>query len=110
LTIPAVRNLLLYETFLEINIVRDPGGAAVTTTLSPGSAATTVTLPEGFAYLIELSYDLRVPFGVDPPFSFSLPIKFGVAPVPGLGMEALIFVGLALMFAGVVFQARRAKA
>jgi hypothetical protein len=48
--------------------------------------------------------------GVDQPFSFSIPIKFGVTPVPGLGMEAVIFVGLALMIAGVVFQGRRAKA
>jgi hypothetical protein len=39
-----------------------------------------------------------------------IPIKFGVTPVPGLGMEAVIFVGLALMIAGVVFQGRRAKA
>jgi hypothetical protein len=81
----------------------------VTTTLSAGSPATTVTLPEGFSYLIELGYGLRVPFGVDPPFSFSIPIAFVMA-VPGLGMEALIFVGLALMLAGVVFQERRAKA
>jgi hypothetical protein len=110
LTVPAIRNLLPHETFLEILIVRDPGGAAVTTTLSAGSPATTVILPEGFSYLIELGYDLRVPFGVDPPFFFTIPIAFGVAPVPGLGMEALIFVGLTLMIAGVVFQERRAKA
>ncbi len=110
LTVPAVRNLLPYEVLLEINIIRDPSGTPVVTTLGPGSPPQNVILPEGFAYLIQLNYDYRVPFGIDPPFSFSLPITVGATPAPSLGMEGSIFVVLLLMFGGVVFQARRAKA
>jgi hypothetical protein len=110
LTLPAVRNLLPYEVLLEINIIRDPSGTPVVLTLGPGSPPQNVFLPEGFAYVIQLNYDYRVPFGIDPPFFFSFPMKIGATPTPSLGMEGTIVVVLLLMFGGAVFQARRAKA
>ena len=110
LTLPAVRNLLPYEVLLEINIIRDPSGTPVVLTLGPGSPPQNVFLPEGFAYLIQLNYDYRVPFGIDPPFLFRFPMTIGATPTPSLGMEGTIVVVLLLMFGGAVFQARRASA
>ena len=111
LTMPEVRNLLPFEIFLELNVIMDPGPSAVgLATLPPGSPAQTVLLPEGHSFLIQLNYDYRVPFGIDPPFSFSYPIRIGAAPVPGLGMEGAIGVGLLLVIGGaVMLQTQRSK-
>jgi hypothetical protein len=97
---PAVRLLEPHETLLEINVILDPGGAGqLLATLSPGSPAQTILLPEDHSYLIQLNYDYRVPFGVDPPFSFSYMVSIGESPsVPALGTEGA-FIAVLLMLA-----------
>jgi hypothetical protein len=111
LNVPAVRNLLLYETFLEINVIFDPGlpSQMVLATLSPGSPAQTVLLPEDHSYLIQLEYDYRVPFGFDPPFGFDFLITVGPSPaVPVLGIQSAIMLGLLLLGAAAL-AARRSQ-
>ena len=100
LNVPAVRNLLLFETFLEINVIFDPGlpTQMLLATLSPGSPAQLVLLPEDHLYLIQLEYDYRVPFGLDPPFGFDFLITVGPSPaVPMLDMQSAIVLGLKLL-------------
>ena len=49
--------------------------------------------------MIQLNYDYRVPFGVDPPFSFSYMVSIGESPaVPALGTEGA-FIAVLLMLA-----------
>jgi hypothetical protein len=110
LHMPAVRNLLPFETLLEINVISTHPGVSVT--LGPGSPAQTINLPENHGYLIQLNYDYAIPFGVDPPFAFSYEVTVGGVPaVPGLGMEATIVVALLLVGLGtVLLRARRAAA
>jgi hypothetical protein len=104
LHLPAVRNLLPYETFLEINV----SSTVVNATLGPGSPAQTILLPEGHAYLIQLNYDYAIPNGVDPPFAFGYEVLVGGLPaVPALGMETMIVVALLLLGIGTVLLRAR---
>ncbi len=109
---PAVRLLEPFETLLEINVIRNPAGASqLLATLSPGAPAQTILLPEDSSFLIQLNYDYSLPNGTDPPFSFSYAVTVGAAPVPGLGIEATIVVGLLLLGLGsVLLRVRRAAA
>jgi hypothetical protein len=109
---PAVRLLEPFETFLEINVIRNPGGTSqLLATLSPGAPAQTILLPEDSSFLIQLNYDYSLPHGIDPPFGISYAVTVGAAPVPGLGIEATIVVGLLLLGLGTVFlRVRRAAA
>jgi len=98
LELPEVRLLEPYETLLEINVIMDPNGAAVSLgTFGPGSPSQTINLPEDHAYLIQLNYDMLVPFGVDPPFSFTLPITIGPSPAAVPTLEAIPTIGGALL-------------
>jgi hypothetical protein len=109
LNLQELRLLEPFETFLEINVIRDPGGAGqLLATLVPGSPAQTVLLPENNAFLIQLNYDYSLPNGIDPPFDLSYSITLGEAPaVPGLGGEAAIALSLLLLGVGSVFLHRR---
>lgn len=109
LNMQEVRLLEPFETFLEINVIFDPGLPTEMTlaTLTPGSPAATVLLPEDHSYLIEFKYNYRVPFGFDPAFDFSYAVTVGASPaVPGLGMEGAIVLGL-LLLGTVALAARR---
>lgn len=109
LNMQEVRLLEPHEILLEINVIFDPGLPTQLNlaTLSPGSPAQTVLLPEDHSYLIQLNYDYRVPFGVDPPFSFSYAITVGASPaVPVLGTGGAIALGLMLLGTAVL-AARR---
>lgn len=109
LNMQEVRLLEPHEILLQIDVIIDPGLPTQMNlaTLSPGSPAQMVLLPEDHAYLIQLNYDLHVPFGVDPPFSFSYAITVGASPaVPGLGTEGAIALGLMLLGTAVL-AARR---
>jgi len=100
LTVPEVPNLQPFETFIEINVFRDPGPSQVLeATLSPGSPAQLVLLPEDHSYLIDFEYNYRVPFGVDPPFGFEYAITVGETPsaVPLLSPRSAIVLGLLLL-------------
>ncbi|MCP4904126.1 MAG: hypothetical protein GY910_04020 [bacterium] len=101
--IPAMRALEPFETLLEINVIRDPGGAGeVLATLSPGSPAATILLPEDNFFLIQLNYDYALPHGIDPPFGYSFVSSFGVSPAPVLGTGGMIALGLVALALGTV--------
>ena len=101
--VPAMRALEPFETVLEINVIRDPGGVGeVLATLSPGSPAATVLLPEDNFFLIQLDYDYALPPGIDPPFGYSFVSSFGVSPAPALGAGGMIALGLVALALGTV--------
>jgi hypothetical protein len=112
---PALRLLEPHEILLEINVFLDPSGAnQLLATLGPGSPAQTILLPEDHSYLIQLNYDYRVPFGVDPPFSFIYTVTLGESPaVPALGTEGAFIAALLMLVLGAtaigVQRMRRAK-
>ena len=100
----------LKEGFRLLSVYRDTDGTKFWIITEADRSATTVLLPEDHAYLIQLNYDYRVPFGFDPPFGFSYAITVGPSPgIPALGMESAIALGL-LLLGTAVLLIRRARA
>jgi len=71
LSFPALRNLLLYEELLTVQVTQEglPAISADVLTMNAGDPSATALLYAGAAYLITLDYMAKAPSGTDPPFS-----------------------------------------
>jgi len=81
IALPDQRSLAPHENKFEVQILEQIGGTGPVNMIYqhlPGSPATTVTLTPTSRYEIVMLYEMRVPFGVDPPVDAS--VTFSVSP------------------------------
>lgn len=100
LDLGGLRAATSYET---ITVLVSTLGSGVVRTVRAGDPGTSVPLVSGDTYTLDLSYQLRVPHGVDPDFTVSFGARAVMVPVPEPSASALLALGLA----GVGFVARR---
>lgn len=107
-----LRALAPFETFLEVNVIQDPGLPTQTllATIPDGSPGQVIPIVEDKGYLIQFDYELFVPNGVDPPFSivFSGAVSSSL-PAPALGGRGALLLGL-LVVATTVLALRAGRA
>ena len=80
-----------FETFLEVNVIQDPGLPTQTllATIPDNSPGQIIPIVEGKGYQILFDYEILVPNGVDPPFDITFSGTFSQSlpalPAPALG-------------------------
>lgn len=100
LDLDALRAATPYET---ITVQVSSLGHGVIRTLHAGDPGGSVALLSGDTYTLDLSYQMRVPHGVDPEFVVDFGARATLAPVPEPSTWVLVGLGLA----GIAFVVRR---
>lgn len=101
--LPPLRPLVAHELALKVTVIENPVTTPVVLhTQDAGDPAAIIVVSPNSLYRIALDYSLRVPFGVDPPFSLLYaPTVSTVTPAPVLGEGQLMLFALLLGAAGM---------